>query len=35
MTDWWAKINEEGEPGSGKQTIPMVRAQNDYYMQNA
>lgn len=32
MTDWWAKINEEGEPGSGRQTIPMVRAQNDVYM---
>ena len=32
MTDWWAKINEEGEPGSGRQTIPMVRAQNDIYM---
>ena len=35
MTDWWAKINEEGEPGSGKQTIPMVRAQNDIYMVTA
>ena len=32
MTDWWAKMNEEGEPGSGRQTIPMVRAQNDVYM---
>ena len=32
MTDWWAKVNEEGGPASGNQTIPMVRAQNDIYM---
>ena len=29
MTDWWAKMNEEGEEGSQSNTIPMVRAQND------
>lgn len=32
MTDWWAKINEEGEKGSKENTTPMVRAQNDLYM---
>lgn len=32
MTDWWAKINEEGGPASWKQTTAMVRAQNDIYM---
>lgn len=32
MTDWWAKMNEEGETGSQKNTVPMVRAQNDVYM---
>lgn len=32
MTDWWAKVNEEGGPAAGNQTIPMVRAQNDIYM---
>lgn len=32
MTDWWAKVNEEGGPASGNQTVPMVRAQNDIYM---
>lgn len=32
MTDWWAKINEEGEEARGNNTIPMVRAQNDVYM---
>ena len=32
MTDWWAKINEEGEEGRGSNMIPMVRAQNDVYM---
>ena len=32
MTDWWAKMNEEGEEGSQSNTIPMVRAQNDVYM---
>ena len=35
MTDWWAKINEEGESGSKSQTVPMVRAQNDIYMVTA
>lgn len=32
MTDWWAKINEEGEKGTRENTTPMVRAQNDLYM---
>lgn len=32
MTDWWAKINEEGEKGRRENTTPMVRAQNDLYM---
>lgn len=32
MTDWWAKINEEGGEGSQDNTVPMVRAQNDVYM---
>lgn len=32
MTDWWAKMNEEGQEASGNNTIPMVRAQNDVYM---
>ncbi|MDO5416222.1 MAG: glycoside hydrolase family 3 C-terminal domain-containing protein [Lachnospiraceae bacterium] len=32
MTDWWAKMNEEGGEGSKNNTIPMVRAQNDVYM---
>lgn len=32
MTDWWAKMNEEGEPASTKNTTAMVRAQNDLYM---
>ena len=32
MTDWWAKMNEEGEEGTQNNTIPMVRAQNDVYM---
>lgn len=32
MTDWWAKMNEEGQEAAGNNTIPMVRAQNDVYM---
>lgn len=32
MTDWWAKMNEEGGEGTKENTIPMVRAQNDVYM---
>lgn len=32
MTDWWARINEEGEEARKGNTIPMVRAQNDLYM---
>ncbi len=33
MTDWWAKVNEEGGPeASITQTSLMIRAQNDVYM---
>lgn len=32
MTDWWAKINDEGQKGTRENTAPMVRAQNDLYM---
>ena len=32
MTDWWAKMNEEGQEAAGNNTVPMVRAQNDVYM---
>lgn len=32
MTDWWAKMNEEGESASMQNTTPMIRAQNDVYM---
>lgn len=32
MTDWWAKINEEGGEAAGNNTAAMVRAQNDVYM---
>ena len=32
MTDWWAKANEEGEPGVLTNTAQMVRAQNDLQM---
>ena len=31
-TDWWAKMNEEGQEAAGNNTVPMVRAQNDVYM---
>ncbi len=31
MTDWWAKINEEGQPGTIQNTGFMIRAQNDVY----
>lgn len=34
MTDWWAKINEEGKEGYRENTPPMIRAQNDVYMCN-
>ncbi|RAK04165.1 beta-glucosidase [Halanaerobium saccharolyticum] len=34
MTDWWAKINEEGKKARKGNTMPMVRAQNDLYMVN-
>lgn len=32
MTDWWAKMNEEGEEPSVQNTGVMVRAQNDVFM---
>ncbi|MDP4091184.1 MAG: glycoside hydrolase family 3 C-terminal domain-containing protein, partial [Bacillota bacterium] len=32
MTDWWAKINDEGVQGTRENTTAMVRAQNDLYM---
>ncbi len=32
MTDWWAKINDEGEEAARTNTAAMVRAQNDLYM---
>jgi beta-glucosidase len=33
MTDWWAKINEDGEAeASSRNTHYMVRAQNELYM---
>lgn len=32
MTDWWAKGNEEGQPGSRQEFAAMVRSQNDLYM---
>lgn len=35
MTDWWADLNEEGQPASIKNTAAMVRCQNDLYMVTA
>ncbi len=32
MTDWWAKMNDDGEPGSREHTAYMIRSQNDLYM---
>ena len=32
MTDWWAKMNEEGEAPSSQNIAAMVRAQNDVFM---
>jgi beta-glucosidase len=32
MTDWWAKLNDEGGPATIRNTKAMVRAQNDIYM---
>ncbi|WP_078553755.1 glycoside hydrolase family 3 protein [Bacillus alkalicellulosilyticus] len=32
MTDWWAKINDEGEAANRHNTAAMVRSQNDLYM---
>ncbi len=35
MTDWWAKMNEEGQKPSLQNTSVMVRAQNDLFMVTA
>ena len=32
MTDWWAKINAEGEPAGHNDFATMAKAQNDVYM---
>ena len=32
MTDWWAKMNDEGEDGTMQNTRAMAIAQNDVYM---
>jgi beta-glucosidase len=32
MTDWWAKMNDEGFGASPHNTAAMIRAQNDLYM---
>lgn len=32
MTDWWAKGNDEGQPGRVTNTAAMVRCQNDLFM---
>jgi beta-glucosidase len=32
MTDWWAKISEEGSSASIQNTAAMIKAQNDLYM---
>lgn len=32
MTDWWAKINDEGAEANRQNLAAMVRAQNDVYM---
>ena len=32
MTDWWAKINEEGKEATGNNFAAMARSQNDLYM---
>ena len=32
MTDWWAKMNDEGRDADTRNTTAMVRAQNDVYM---
>lgn len=35
MTDWWAKMNDEGFEASPHNTAAMIRAQNDLYMVTA
>lgn len=32
MTDWWSRMNEEGESPNAQNLAAMVRAQNDLYM---
>lgn len=35
MTDWWAKVNDEGGEASMQNTAAMIRSQNDLYMVTA
>lgn len=32
MTDWWAKMNDDGKEGTRTNTKAMIKAQNDLYM---
>ncbi len=32
MTDWWARGNDEGQPGANTNMAAMVRGQNDLFM---
>lgn len=32
MTDWWAKMNDDQEPGERNNTKAMIKAQGDLYM---
>ena len=32
MTDWWAKANDEGQPGETSNLAAMAKAQNDLFM---
>ena len=32
MTDWWARGNDEGQPGDRKNMAAMIQSQNDVYM---
>lgn len=35
MTDWWARGNDEGQPGKVENVAAMIRAQNDLFMVTA
>ncbi|WP_322172645.1 glycoside hydrolase family 3 protein [Acutalibacter caecimuris] len=35
MTDWWARCNDQGQPGERTNLAAMARAQNDLYMVTA